>query len=233
MKPLGIKNYGHIPHLPGSRMTPKDHKCHDGQKRIACEKTRDKHDYIYVEEKLDGSNVGVCLKDGILYPMTRAGYVANTSKYRQHIKFFEYVHSNEDRFRQVISEGERIVGEWLYQAHGTRYRLKHEPFVAFDIFDQYNKRYNKATVIMKINWLFAQPHLLYSGTDSCSIEKALSLLGDYGHHGALDKTEGCIWRVERKGVVDFLVKYVRPEKQDGIYLSEYSKRDEVLNEISC
>jgi len=36
-KPLGGKSYGHIAHLPGSRMGPGDHKCHEGQKRIATE----------------------------------------------------------------------------------------------------------------------------------------------------------------------------------------------------
>lgn len=43
-KPLGIKSYGSIAHLPGSRISVGDHKCHEGQKRIATEKTRDRHD---------------------------------------------------------------------------------------------------------------------------------------------------------------------------------------------
>jgi len=34
-KPLGIKSYGSIPHLPGSRIGIGDHKCHEGQERIA------------------------------------------------------------------------------------------------------------------------------------------------------------------------------------------------------
>ena len=49
MKPLGHKSYGHIPHLPGSRIGEGDHKCSDGQKRICCEKVRDKHDRIIVQ----------------------------------------------------------------------------------------------------------------------------------------------------------------------------------------
>jgi hypothetical protein len=58
-RPLGSRSYGSTAHLPGSRIGPGDHKCHDGQKRIATEKARDKHDQIIVQEKLDGSNVGV------------------------------------------------------------------------------------------------------------------------------------------------------------------------------
>ena len=56
-KPLGRKNYGSIPHLPGSRMGEADHKCSEGQARIATEKARDKHDRVICQEKLDGSNV--------------------------------------------------------------------------------------------------------------------------------------------------------------------------------
>ncbi len=53
-KPLGIKNYGHIPHLPGSRMGPGDHHCDAGQARIATQTLRDRHDSVIVLEKLDG-----------------------------------------------------------------------------------------------------------------------------------------------------------------------------------
>ena len=59
---------------------------------------------------------------------------------------------------------------------------------------------------------------------------AMAKLGTHGYYGAIDPAEGCVWRVERdkptgkKGekvrVVDFLVKYVRPDKEDGIYLPD-------------
>jgi hypothetical protein len=132
-KPLGGKSYGHIAHLPGSRMGPGDHKCHEGQKHIATEKPRDRHDLVIVQEKLDGSNVAVARLDGMLFPLSRAGYLAGSSPYEQHWRFAEWVYANQDRFMLVLQNGERLCGEWLMQAHGTRYSLKHEPFVAFDL----------------------------------------------------------------------------------------------------
>ena len=48
----------------------------EGQKAIACEKLRDKHDRIIVQEKLDGSNVGIAKIDGNIMALTRAGYMA-------------------------------------------------------------------------------------------------------------------------------------------------------------
>ena len=68
-KPLGIKNYGHIPHLPGSRIGPGDHHCDAGQARIATQTWRDRHDSVIVLEKLDGSNVGVALVQGTICPL--------------------------------------------------------------------------------------------------------------------------------------------------------------------
>lgn len=47
-----MKNYGHIAHLPGSRMGPGDHSCELGQARIATLKARDRHDHVIVQEKL-------------------------------------------------------------------------------------------------------------------------------------------------------------------------------------
>ena len=50
-----------------------------------------------------------------------------------------------------------------------------------------------------------------------------------GHHGGLHPAEGVVWRVERRGKVDFLAKWVRPNKVDGRYLPEISARAPVRN----
>ncbi|MFZ1398664.1 MAG: RNA ligase family protein [Candidatus Promineifilaceae bacterium] len=229
-KPLGIKNYGHIPHLPGSRMGPADHHCHEGQALIATEKARDKNDEIFVQEKLDGSNVGVARLGDTIYPLGRAGYLASTSPFEQHHHFAKWAYANADRFLAVLQDGQRLVGEWLMLAHGTRYQLPHEPFVAFDIMaDAERLPYDQ--FIGQIAGRFVVPHLLWRG-GPFSVAQALAALGAFGFHGALEAPEGAIWRVERdiatgqKGEkirqVDFLVKYVRPDKEDGKYLPDIS-----------
>lgn len=227
-KPLGIKSYGTIPHLEGSRVTPSDKHCHDGQTRIATIKSRDRHDEILVSEKLDGSNVGVALLDDKILAITRAGYLANTSPYKQHHYWADWVKSNETRFRYVLKNGERICGEWLAQAHGTKYNLWHEPFVAFDIIKEHERMQYDQFILRIKQGNFLPPTLLHRG-QPITIKYALDLLGEHGYHGAIDKTEGCVWRIERKGKVDFLVKYVRPEKEDGVYLPEKSGKEPVWN----
>ncbi len=238
-KPLGIKSYGHIAHLPGSRMGPSDHHCHEGQARIATQKARDRHDHIIVQEKLDGSNVAVARLGDRIVALTRAGYIASTSPYEQHHHFEKWAHSNSERFLAVLQDGERLCGEWLMQAHGTRYALQHEPFVAFDLMIG-DKRFLYDDFLARTALgEFVTPHLLHRGAP-LSIVDALNLLGTYGFHGALDPVEGAVWRVERneqmrndsnerRWVVDFLVKYVRPDKVDGAYLAEVSGQPAVYN----
>src|SRR6266496_246483 len=219
-KPLGRKAYGSICHLPGSRLGPGDHKLNPGQAKILTEKTRDKHDVIIVQEKLDGSNVAVARIDGQLVALGRAGYPAITSPYEQHKLFATWLFSNLDRF-EFLEQGQWLSGEWLAQAHGTRYQLAHEPFVPFDLFDT-GERVNYATFVERVSASKLRlPKLLHAGPP-LSIAAMLELLGEFGHHGARDRAEGAVWRVERTGIVDFLGKYVRPDKIDGCYLPEIS-----------
>lgn len=227
-KPLGQRAYGHIAHLPGSRIGPSDKQANPGQARICLERARDRHDVIYVQEKLDGSCCAVARIDGVLHPLSRAGYPAISSSYEQHHLFAQWVYANQDRFLAALNDGERLVGEWLAQAHGTRYDLGHEPWVLFDVMTG-----TQRAKLTDVQWRahqggFTMPALLHSG-QPVTIPIALALLHDYGHHGSLDPVEGAVWRVERRGVVDFLAKYVRPDKVDGCYLPELNGGEAVWN----
>ncbi len=227
IKPLGRKSYGSIPHLPNSRRGKRDCGCHEGQARIVTEKARDKNDLIIVQEKLDGSNVSVAKIDGKLYPLQRSGYIADTSPFEQHRLFYKFVMKNYERFDEVLEDGERICGEWLAQAHGTRYELKHEPFVAFDIMIDTN-RMNFVNMFNRLNGKFTMPHLLHIGKP-ISVADSLKKLGKYGHHGAIDEVEGLIYRLEKNGNVEFLCKFVKHDKIDGKYLESETGKDAVWN----
>lgn len=218
IKPLGQKAYGSIPHLPGSRLGPGDHHCPPGQAAIATEKARDKHDVIIVQEKLDGSCCAVAKVEGKIIALGRAGYPAVTSEYPVHHAFDSYVKANEYRFSCILTEGERIIGEYLGMAVGTKYKLQHEAFVPFDIMrGSYRMPYWKFDQLVTL-YDFPTPNLVSYGPP-ISIKNAMALLGQ-GTHGAIDPVEGLIYRIEHKGEVDFLTKYVRHDKEDGKYFPE-------------
>jgi len=213
--------------------------CHEGQARIATVKTRDKHDTVILQEKIDGSNCGIVRIGDNIFPLGRAGYLASSSPYIQHHHFATWTQKHYSRFLAVLQDGERLVGEWLLQAHGTRYELIHEPFVAFDLMTGSTRLpYEQFTERVKVGH-FITPHLLHIG-EAISIDEALRILGDKGFHDAIDQVEGAVWRVERnklkdrhsgkrEQVVDFLVKYVRSDKVDGIYLDNDVGKEAVWN----
>lgn len=226
-KPLGRKNYGSIGYLPCSRIGPGDHAVHEGQQRIATEKARDRHDVIIVTEKLDGSNVGIARIDDQILALGRAGYLAQTSKYVQHQLFAAWVRDREEYWRAALRPGERLVGEWLAQAHGTRYTLPRGPFAAFDLMVGDRRLPFSELKLRCGNYAVPLPRLIHIG-GPLSVEAAMNLHGR-GDHGCLDQPEGAVWRVERRGEFDFLAKWVRPDKVDGCYLPEVSGHPEFWN----
>lgn len=229
-KPLGTKAYGSIGHLPNSRMGPADHKVTDGQARIATVKARDKHDRVYVQEKLDGSCVAVAKIEGQLVPLGRAGYPALSSPYEMHQHFHYWAMLNFARFDELLRDGERAVGEWLMQAHGTKYDLSgREPFVLFDIMREGHVRV-LVEELKDRGKAFAMPHEI--ANEPITVEAAMQALGEYGRYGAEEPVEGCVWRVERQGKVDFLCKYVRPDKVDGCCLKGEPVWNVTLNELA-
>lgn len=74
MNQPAIKKYGNIPHLPGSRVGPGDHHCHQGQADICTVKISDIPDpNSYVDVALASRKLGLCqevvrrkIREGIL-----------------------------------------------------------------------------------------------------------------------------------------------------------------------
>lgn len=221
VKILGCKSYGSIAHLPNSRLGPGDHSCEEGQAAILTRRWRDRHDLVIVQEKLDGSNCAVAKVGGVLHPLSRSGNSARSSSYEQHQHFAVWTDRNWERFDKLLNDGEWLVGEWLSLAHGTKYKLTHEPFVPFDLMhiDSGTKvRLTYHNFLLRVLPLgFTVPRLIHMG-GPFPVSEALEALKTSGH-GA-EETEGAVWRCERDGQVEFLAKYVKHDKQDGKYLPE-------------
>ena len=238
-KPLGHKSYGSIGHLPGSRMdvrhaqygtgkvAGKDFGVSTGQARICTEKTRDRHDVIIVQEKLDGSNVAVANIDGQLVALTRAGRLAQASQFEHHQLFAYWLRENEMMFSE-LPPGCRLCGEWLAMAHGTRYDLNgREPFVAFDLM-RGSERACYAEFSSAAGRMLRKMEWVSMGPNPVSVDAAMKMVAASAY-GAVEPVEGAVWRVERKGKVDFLAKYVRPDKVDGCYLPEVAGKPAIWN----
>jgi hypothetical protein len=228
-KPLGGKAYGSIPHLPGSKVGPKEITVDSKMTGYFTKRVKDKGDKVIVQEKTDGSCVAVAKHEGNLLPLIRVGYAANTSPFKMHQLFHNWVFENQDRFDTLLEDGERVAGEWLLQAHGIIYDLPHEPFVAFDILKGIQRTRNhifeqrcKAVGLVVPNKISEEP---------ITTEAAMKLLGS-GKHGATDTPEGVIYRYEATAHDTItLTKFVRSDFQPGSYLPEMSGLEAVWNKF--
>jgi len=212
-KPLGRKAYGSIGHIDDSRLGPGDHHVSHGQSVIVTKKLKDPTWSVVAQTKLDGSCVSVAkLPDGEIVALGRAGYPAYSSNYEMHQMFAAWVEHNHARFDYVLQNGERIVGEWLAQAHGTIYDLtEREPFVAFDIMTEAD-RITYPEFFKRVSMIFPIPDSIEGPIDPKLAVAALD------HYGA-DEPEGVVYRAEKDGKVQFLAKWVRHDKIDGKYLN--------------
>lgn len=225
-KPLGGRAYGSTPHLPGSRVGPGDWHIHGGQARILTERARDGHDRIIVTEKLDGTCVCAARTGSEIVPVIRAGYSARTAPYAMHGLFARWVDERAGRLLSALMDGERIVGEWLVQAHSTRYRIDdvEDLFVGFAVMsgkrrlphDEARRRMRSAGI--------RGAHVLSDGPP-LPVADALDKLDGGGFHGAIDAVEGAVWVCERKGEFDFIAKHVRQGKVDGMFLPGVAGND--------
>ena len=216
MKPIGRKNYGSIPHLHNSKLGEGDYFITEGQEQILTLKSRDKHDNILVFEKYDGSNVGVAKFENKIFALTRSGYEASTSSYKQHHYFANWVKKRELLFADMLGNGERITGEWLAQAHGLVYKIDVEPIVFFDYFTPSNERVLYDELKAKaIKYGLQLPRKLHEG-HPITVEQLLPKLNEKTKVIESDELpEGMVYRIERKDKVDFLAKYVRSDFPTG------------------
>lgn len=235
------RNYGSIPHLLNSKLGKHDKFLHEGQDAIIRSGGRDKHDIVIVSLKLDGTNVGVVKQNGNLVSLQRKGYDCASSPYRQHHQFDKWVHDNWTRFDALLSEGERVVGEWMWQASGIHYKIKGDPFYAFDIFLTDGNREQWSETVLRCadvgiecppSESFDRSDPNYSASHLMDVCNAQPIQTPQSGRVNPVAHEGLVYRVERKGKFDFMAKWVRPDFEAGKFLpglNENSPKEITLN----
>jgi hypothetical protein len=207
--------YPRTPHLFGSKGTDDDkHMGEADSLRFVADGS------LIVEEKLDGTNVGI--------HFTKAGAMA--LQCRGHL-ITEGMHPQYDLFKQwavvkrpVLEEhlGDRYIlfGEWVYARHSVHYRRLPHYFFEFDIYDKEARAFldlERRMNLLEGSGIRTVP-VLYRG--AIDRERLLALIGpsrfDSQFENPLTKRtddlmEGLYLRTEAGGVVTGRAKVVRPE----------------------
>lgn len=234
-KPLGHKSYGSIGHLPGSKLGPGDHTINEGMARILTETGRNSSNTkvytVIVEEKYDGSNVGIARIGGNIVALGRAGYPAATSPYAQHHWFATWVDERASLFRELLNDGERLCGEWMAVAHGLRYEIPDEPFVPFDIMTGHDRairdEFAERVEPLQAHGIYT-PRRITGHDRGIDPRQARTIFASGQHPGGSPVLaphmgsnvghEGLVYRAEHDGNVCFLAKWVRDDFEPAALL---------------
>jgi len=217
------RNFGNIKHLTGSRLKDSgDSLMEKNLQPFFTEAIQfPKRDKLYVTEKVDGANVGVYKKDGVLYPVMRKGYDVRTSEWMFMRRFADFVAGNIARFDALLADGERVCGEWMIKTHSLFYKMPHEPFVVFDIIQGAEDKPVKlgfADIMAACKRHgFTHAGLVWE-KGAISVIDALRLLG-WGFHGCQTVPEGIVYRYERDGTFLMSAKFVSNLNVGGDYMN--------------
>ena len=107
---------------------------------------------IYIEEKIDGANVGISIDPDTLEIIlqNRSHYISKED-HSQFSKIEHWVQTHSDDLHEILTPGIHILyGEWMHHKHSINYTHLPSYFIAFDIYDRELRRFYGREKLEKI-----------------------------------------------------------------------------------
>ena len=207
--------YPRTPHLFGSKGTDDDKHMSDAE---SIDFIADKS--LIVEEKIDGTNVGIHFApDGQMVLQCR-GHLITQGMHPQYDLFKQWTAVKRSVIEERLEDRYILYGEWAYARHSVRYRRLPHYFFEFDIYDKDNDAFlslEKRLSLIEGTGIETVP-VLHQGV--IGKEELGRLIGpslfdsefDNPITGRTDNLmEGLYLRTEAAGAVSGRAKFVRPE----------------------
>src|SRR5438067_2021282 len=123
--------YPRTPHLFGSRGT-------DDDKHLGQQESLDfiADSSLIVEEKLDGTNVGIHFTSAGRIVLQCRGHEITTGMHAQYDLFKQWTMGKRPVLEAMLENRLLLFGEWLYARHSVHYRRLPHYFFEFDIYDK-------------------------------------------------------------------------------------------------
>jgi len=206
--------YPRTPHLFGSKGTDDDKHMGEAESlRFIADGS------LIVEEKLDGTNVGIHFAAGKMALQCR-GHLITEGMHPQYDLFKQWAVVKRPALEDLLESRYILFGEWLYARHSVHYRGLPHYFFEFDIYDKQSMAFLDLKTRMGLldgSGIQTVPVLHRGATDR---ERLLALIGpsQFDAHfenpltGRIDdRMEGLYLRTEAGGIVTGRAKVVRPE----------------------
>lgn len=131
-----LRKYPRTHHVRGSRFQHGD----GDMDAVPWSELRGKH--LVVEEKLDGSNVGISFdSDGRLQLQSRGHYLRGGPRELQYALLKQWVSSIQEELYCTITDRYIVYGEWMYAKHTVFYDALPHYFMEFDVYDNEKDEY--------------------------------------------------------------------------------------------
>ncbi len=217
--------YPRTPHLFGSTGTDDDK--HLG----AAESSRFIADEsLIVEEKLDGTNVGIHFTDAGELALQCRGHLITEGMHPQYDLFKQWATVKRAMLEERLTNRYILFGEWLYARHSVHYQQLPHYFFEFDIYDKADRVFldlARRRTIIDNTGIHTVP-VVHCGSVQ---RKALTALigpsafaSEFANPltGRTDNLmEGLYFRTESQGIVTGRAKFVRPEFVEKIKQSTH------------
>jgi hypothetical protein len=207
--------YPRTPHLFGSKGTDDDR--HLGPRQSA---SFVKNASLIVEEKLDGTNVGIhFLTSGRLFLQCR-GHEITEGMHPQYDLFKQWTAVKRPVLETMLQDRFILFGEWLYARHSVHYRALPHYLFEFDIYDKETSTFlslERRLEMLEGTGIPTVPVLHQGAATQEALQKLIGVSAfgaEFVHPGAGDtdnRMEGLYLRTEAAGIVTARAKMVRPE----------------------
>ncbi len=217
--------YPRTPHLFGSKGTDDDKHMSD----IASQKFLSDRSLI-VEEKVDGTNVGIHFSNEGKLVMQCRGHEIREGMHPQYDLFKQWVCAKRPVLEDCLSDQYILFGEWLYARHTVAYSELPHYFLEFDVYDKKQDQFldlARRTELLKDRTIETVPVLHRGEINRRRLQELIgpSRFGSRFEHPNSSKVdnliEGVYLRTESDGVVTGRAKLVRPEFTEKIKQSTH------------
>lgn len=224
--------YPRTPHLFGSKGTDDDkHLGREESEAFIADAS------LIVEEKLDGTNVGIHFTSSGRMVLQCRGHAITEGMHPQYDLFKQWTSVKRPALEAMLDCRFILYGEWLYAKHSVQYRKLPHYFFEFDIYDKDAEAFLDLKTRLKMleeKGLQTVP-VLHRGC--ISAEELRALITPSAFDSAFDNPvtgrtdnlmEGLYCRIEADGHVTGRSKMVRPEFVEKVKQSEHWQHQKMI-----
>jgi len=229
--------YPRTPHLFGSKGTEDDKHLNESD---SLEFISD--DSLIVEEKIDGTNVGIHFSDNREIVLQCRGHLITEGMHPQYDLFKQWAVVKRNVLEERLEQRFILFGEWVYARHSIFYRQLSHYFFEFDIYDKAEEAFldlQQRLSLLEGTGIETVPVIHHGALKRKQLE---SLIGPSQFDSQFEPPnksetdnlmEGLYFRTEANGVVTGRAKYVRPEFVEKINQSTHWQQQVMVpNELA-